>query len=625
MNIKVTKTIRQFATGVLRQSVHNRYSLLLLLFALMAGQSLYAHDFEVDGIYYGNKKIEVVNPVVGDVNADGSVGIGDIVAVTNVMAGITTDAATKSRADVNGDGSVGIGDIVAITNIMAGIVVYADLALESTAPISLKVGQLTSVNIISGSGSYTATSSNANVVTADISDWTSVTTQEKGKCVNIKATGVGTASVSVSDSKSGQNVTISVTVTAPAPPAGVKAVDLGLPSGTLWANMNVGATSLQENGLYFAWGETTGYTGDASDGRSFDWASYKWMTPGQASPLYITKYQIANGNTNACWYQFNWDILDYEFIGDALTELLPEDDAAHANWGGEWYMPTEEDFQELNDNTTFEWITVGNVSGGKFTSKVNGNVIFLPAAGLSVNGVLNDVGKCGYFWSSTLNGSNTNFATSLYFNSGNAYWRSNFRYRGYTVRPVLPGKHTPDNVEAVDLGLPSGTKWANMNIGASSPEDYGDYFAWGETEPKDTYSWDTYTHCDGSRETCHDIGTDIAGTEYDAATAQWGKFWHMPTLDQIKELVNNCNHEWTTENGILGRKFTSKINGKTIFLPAAGYRWGGELRRAGSYGYYWSSTPLDENLGYFLGFDSSRAYSYYDDYRYYGFTVRPVR
>ena len=92
MNTKVTKTIRQLATGVLRQSVHNRYSLLLLLFALMAGQSLYAHDFEVDGIYYGYKKIEVVNPVVGDVNADGSVGIGDIVAVTNIMAGNSATA-----------------------------------------------------------------------------------------------------------------------------------------------------------------------------------------------------------------------------------------------------------------------------------------------------------------------------------------------------------------------------------------------------------------------------------------------------------------------------------------------------------------------------------------------------
>jgi hypothetical protein len=675
----------------------------------ISGGSATNYSFSyINGTLTINKK-EVDNPAEGDVNADGSVGIGDIVAVTNVMAGITTDAATISRADVNGDGSVGIGDIVAITNIMAGIEVYADLALESTAPISLKAGQLTGVNIISGSGSYTATSSNANVVMADISDWTSVTTQEKGKCVNIKATGVGTATVTVSDSKSGQNVTISVTVTEnvkllelstyaldlkvgesgvvvitsssdgqlliattdasvatftvedytiivkaigagncgitvndsqtgevarvevtvtePAPPAGVKAVDLGLPSGTLWANMNVGATSPQENGLYFAWGETTGYTGDTSDGRSFDWASYKWMTPGQSDSKYINKYQTPDGTTDACWYQFNWDIVDYEFIGDALAELLPEDDAAHANWGGDWYMPTKEDFQELLDNTTFEWITVGAVSGARLTSKINGNVIFLPAAGLSINGVLDDVGKCGYFWSSTLNGSNTNFAANLYFFSGNADLRSNFRYRGYTVRPVLPGKRTPDNVEAVDLGLPSGTKWANMNIGASSPEDYGDYFAWGETEPKDTYSWTTYTHCDGSQKTCHDIGTDIAGTEYDVATAQWGKSWHMPTLEQIRELVNNCTSEWTTQNGVNGRKFTSKVNGKAIFLPAAGSRWDGELYNAGSQGLYWSST-LDE--GYPL--NARRLYIYserarWDDYggRFGGLTVRPVR
>ncbi|MBQ3630603.1 MAG: leucine-rich repeat protein [Prevotella sp.] len=654
-------------------------------------------------------KKEVDNPVVGDVNADGTVGIGDIVAVTNVMAGITTDAATISRADVNGDGSVGIGDIVAITNIMAGIEVYADLALESTAPISLKAGQLTSVNIISGSGSYTATSSNANVVTAVISDWTSVTTQEKGKCVNIKATGVGTAIVTVSDSKSGQNVTISVTVTenvkllelstyaldlkvgesgvvaitsssggqlaiattdasvatfavdgntitvkaigagncaitvndsqtgekarvevtvtAPAPPAGVKAVDLGLPSGTLWANMNVGATSPQENGLYFAWGDTEGYAGDASDGRSFDWASYKWMTPGQSDSKYINKYQTPDGTTDACWYQFNWDIVDYEFIGDALTELLPGDDAAHANWGGDWYMPTKEDFQELLDNTTFEWITVGAVGGVKFTSKVNGNVIFLPASGLRLGSVLDDTGERGYYWSSTLDGSDSYYSCNMYFYSGGADCRTNGRYRGLTVRPVLHPKQAPDNVEAVDLGLPSGTKWANMNIGASSPEDYGYYFAWGETEPKSTYSWSTYTHCDGSQETCHDIGTNIAGTEYDVATAQWGKSWHMPTLEQINELVINCTSQWTTQNDVKGQKLTSKVNGKAIFLPAAGGRWAGELLGAGSIGFYWSSTLNESGPGRSPGFifnsygSSTGSISDCSD----GHTVRPVR
>lgn len=220
-------------------------------------------------------------------------------------------------------------------------------------------------------------------------------------------------------------------------PEGVVAVDLGLPSGTLWANMNVGATSVQDNGLYFAWGETKGYTGDTSDGRLFDWANYKWMTEGQSDWKYVNKYQTADGTTDACWYQYNWDALDYEFIGDGLTELLPEDDAAHVYWGGDWRMPTLEEIKELIDNTTYEWITVGTVSGGKFTSKINGKSIFLPAAGRRCDGEFGNVGTCGYYWSSSLYASYPRYACYLFFNSGGADWGSG-GYRGYgrTVRPV---------------------------------------------------------------------------------------------------------------------------------------------------------------------------------------------
>ena len=111
--------------------------------------------------------------------------------------------------------------------------------------------------------------------------------------------------------------------------AQVVAVDLGLPSGTKWANMNVGATSPQESGLYFAWGETTGYTSETTDGRQFDWANYKWMAEGQASWKYISKYQIDDGLTEACWYDYDGD----KVAGDSLTVLEVADDAAAANWG----------------------------------------------------------------------------------------------------------------------------------------------------------------------------------------------------------------------------------------------------------------------------------------------------
>ena len=177
----------------------------------------------------------------------------------------------------------------------------------------------------------------------------------------------------------------------------------------------------------------------------------------------------------------------------------------------------------------------------------------------------------------------------------------------------------------IDLGLPSGTKWACCNVGASKPEDYGSYYAWGETKTKEVYNWETYIHCDGSGETCHNIGSDIAGTKYDAATANWKAPWRMPTIDQCRELLDNCTSEWTTQNDVNGRKFTGP-NGGTIFLPAAGYRWYSGLGLAGSYGVYWSST-LGESGPYsawYLHVYSGGVGTGYD-YRGYGRTVRPVR
>ncbi|MBP5338567.1 MAG: hypothetical protein J6Z14_04585 [Prevotella sp.] len=221
-------------------------------------------------------------------------------------------------------------------------------------------------------------------------------------------------------------------------PANAKGIDLGLPSGTLWANMNVGATSPQENGLYFAWGETKGYTSDTSDGRLFDYASYKWMTEGQSSYLWINKYQVADNLTDGCWYQYSWDILDYEFIGDGKATLDPEDDAAAVNWGGDWQMPTIEDFNELLENTTNEWITVGSMTGRKFTSKTNGNSIFLPAAGYRKEASLVDQGTVGYYLSATLYPSGTHGVKLLSIASGQATTINVFiRTYGRSVRPVL--------------------------------------------------------------------------------------------------------------------------------------------------------------------------------------------
>ena len=179
--------------------------------------------------------------------------------------------------------------------------------------------------------------------------------------------------------------------------------------------------------------------------------------------------------------------------------------------------------------------------------------------------------------------------------------------------------------EAIDLGLPSGTKWASCNVGATKPEEYGSYFAWGETEEKEYYDWETYIHCDGDEGSCHNLFSDIAGTKYDVAHVKWGGNWRMPTNEQIEELLDNCTKKWTKINGIEGRKFTSKLNGNSIFLPAAGDRWLGVLFDVGSRGYYWSSSqdPSYSYYAYSLDFGSGNA-SWDGSGRGLGFPVRPV-
>lgn len=137
--------------------------------------------------------------------------------------------------------------------------------------------------------------------------------------------------------------------------------------------------------------------------------------------------------------------------------------------------------------------------------------------------------------------------------------------------PPASPSDAPRGVLAINLGLPSGTKWASCNIGATRPEAFGDYYAWGEVSAKSVYDWSTYTHCDGTIESCHNIGSDICGTQHDAAHVKWGRKWQIPISDQIKELIDNCRYEWTQFNGVNGGRFTGP-NGNSIFLPAAGYR-----------------------------------------------------
>ncbi len=197
--------------------------------------------------------------------------------------------------------------------------------------------------------------------------------------------------------------------------------------------------------------------------------------------------------------------------------------------------------------------------------------------------------------------------------------------------PVIPA----DGHEWVDLGLPSGTLWATCNVGANAPEEYGDYFAWGETAPKDYYDWGTYKWCNGSSTTltkyCTKSDYGYNGfvdnkTEFDpeddAAYVNWGSSWRMPSVEQIQELCENCTWTWTQRNGVNGQLVTGP-NGNTMFLPAAGYRWNESLYYAGTVGYYWSRTLVASSpyAAFDLYFYSGKS-CWKNDGRYDGHAVR---
>jgi hypothetical protein len=468
-------------------------------------------------------------------------------------------------------------------------------------------------------------------------------------------------------------------------------VDLGLPSGALWATCNVGADNPEDYGDYFAWGET-----QPKD--SYSWDNY----------LYGSGY---NQLTKYCYDSY----YGYNGFADTLTVLLPEDDAVTANWGTDWRMPNNAEWNELYYYTTKTQTTQNGVYGTLFTGE-NGNSIFLPAAGCWYNESPNDIGQFGYYWSNKLY--NNYPSASYYFTcnpDGTYYLNSIYdRFVGRSVRAVrtvplatytINATANPEeagwvigadsyregaectlvaeayeeyifinwtedgevvstdatysfivtgnrNLVAnyvindgtyhayVDLGLPSGLLWATCNVGADSPEDYGDYFAWGETQPKSDYSWSTYQYCMGSYNTltkyCSNASygyngfTDDLTTllpEDDAATANWGSDWRMPTKEEWQELYNNTTHTWTTQNGVNGRLFTAS-NGNSLFLPAAGFRSNGGEGDLGSRGKYWSSSL---NLEYQYSYDakcfsySSGSFGLPGALRDDGFSVRPVR
>ena len=560
-----------------------------------------------------------------------------------------------------------------IRPIYIGSVALDPLSLSLNSIVVTK-GESTSVQITSGNGSYTVATNNSDVATATID----------GSSVTVTAITAGTATITVTDTQSGETATIEVTVTEPISLCPDNnhphMIDLGLPSGTKWACCNVDATTPEGYGGYYAWGETETKT-------SYDWSNYIHC----------------DGSEETC-YDLGSDIAGTQY------------DVAHVKWGGSWVMPSFDQFKELRDNCTYEWMTANNVNVGKFTSKINGASIFLPASGFRVASFFFD-GDNGNCWSSTQDPLNARDAIYLEFNSGESGTDSNYgRYYGRNVRPVFvefsvtplqlsensidmtTGEETTINITSgngsytvatnnsdvanavidgssvtvtaitagtatitvtdtqsgetatievtvtepislcpdnnhphmIDLGLPSGTMWSCCNVDTSHPENQkpsnnGGYYAWGETEEKDNYTWATYIHCDGSEGTCHNLGESIVGTQYDVAHVRWGDQWQMATVVQNQELVNNCTYSWTTIDGVSGGLFTGS-NGASIFFPAAGYRTQNGYNNLGINAWCWTGIAYSENNYDSRTFvlSSSNQSTTGRGSRYYGRSVRPV-
>lgn len=233
----------------------------------------------------------------------------------------------------------------------------------------------------------------------------------------------------------------------------------------------------------------------------------------------------------------------------------------------------------------------------------------------------------------------------------------------YTCRTTLTGKNmlsgkaysysttmetitlgTCNGYEWVDLGLPSGIKWASCNVGTTLPEGYGDYFAWGETVPQaygdaTSFIWKNYKHCMGSYTTLtkycwrsaegYNGFTDMKYTldpEDDAAASNWVKPWRMPTQEEEVELKKECTWQWGIRNGVTGYTVTSKINGRSIFLPTTGYCQKGSFYRRGTEGDFWLSSLSDTDTGtaYAMEFTSNNYSWEFSEDRSFGRPVRPV-
>ena len=324
-------------------------------------------------------------------------------------------------------------------------------------------------------------------------------------------------------------------------------VDLGL--SVKWADMNIDATTMTDYGGYYAWGETTTKS-------TYTWANYAYC----------------NGTETTC-----------HLIEDDISRNISYDRAY--NYNPTMWLPTVEQWEELISKCTWKAATVSGVKGYNVTGP-SGNSIFLPFSGCSYEGGDHNVGSSAYYWTANNVSDDNSKGRAAYIKSGSKASVSIIRRRtGTAIRAV--GELT--TIELVDLGL--SVKWANKNIDADEESDNGGYYAWGETETKDTYTWANYEYCSGTEVSCVVIGSDIRKSKkYDRAY-KYSTNLCLPTTDQWEELISKCTWKTATVNGVNGYRVTGP-NGNTIFLPFSGCSYDGENHNVGSSAYYWASNYI---------------------------------
>ena len=381
-------------------------------------------------------------------------------------------------------------------------------------------------------------------------------------------------------------------------------VDLDLPSGLRWAIYNIGAKQPIEFGNYYAWGAIS-----SPNPPKYDWTTYPYS---DSTGVVMTKYCLDSQNG----------------LVDGLVTLTPGDDVATSEWGGRWRMPTSEDFDELSQNCTFIQGFVDDVFGVSLISNNNGATVFAPAAGFylgeqcatpeALNGE-----HLGLYWSSSLYEQSD---ISAYFGGFSTKIITKdvlSRCMGLSVRAVYdPYQATgaENGYGYVDLGLPSGIKWATCNIGANSPTEFGNLYAYGKVEGEDYAEDDPTIYFE-----------DLTG---DPVAKIMGEGWRMPTKEDFEEMGQNCQFKRAYLKGVYGLIIIGP-NGNYMFAPAAGLTLLGHhlTKEAGleeEGGYYWSSTiyegenPVSSAMEVWTGMFSETNILLSNFPSIFGASIRPV-